>query len=126
MGRFMDRWKCDGGVTQRSPVKVRSLIDWSAKSALGQSRTSVRLWLMSAIHPKADMHRAFLHVRFVPIADMRGPRRPRYCPGGYAPFAVAVEPLQHRAARNLARLVGGVPVTPVVTIDELHLVTVFN
>jgi hypothetical protein len=45
-------------------------------SALGQKRTSAWRSLMSALPPKADIAELEEHVRFVPIADIAGPRRP--------------------------------------------------
>ena len=41
-----------------------------AMSALGQKRTSKHVRAMSALPPKADIHRRGRHVRFVPKADM--------------------------------------------------------
>src|SRR5260221_12707993 len=40
-------------------------------SALGHLRTSIRLQLMSAFHPKADIHSTADNVRFVPKSDVR-------------------------------------------------------
>jgi hypothetical protein len=45
------------------------------ESALGQKQTSDCRRLMSAIHPKADIARRHLDVRFVPIADIASPAR---------------------------------------------------
>ena len=39
-------------------------------SALGHKRTFAVQYVMSALHPKADMCSALAHVRFVPIADI--------------------------------------------------------
>jgi hypothetical protein len=39
-------------------------------SALGQKQTSGNVWMMSAIHPKADIAGRQLNVRFVPKADI--------------------------------------------------------
>ena len=39
-------------------------------SALGHKRTFCDAEAMSALHPKADMCSALVHVRFVPIADI--------------------------------------------------------
>ena len=45
-------------------------------SALGHKRTFAVQYLMSALHPKADMYGALAHVCFVPKADIiRSPRR---------------------------------------------------
>ena len=41
-------------------------------SALGQKQTCAAQKVMSALPPKADMCGATTHVRFVPIADMKG------------------------------------------------------
>ena len=41
-------------------------------SALGQKQTLKRLYLMSALLPKADIRYSDRHVRFVPKADSRG------------------------------------------------------
>ena len=40
-------------------------------SALGQKQTCAVQYVMSALHPKADMCSATRDVRFVPIADIR-------------------------------------------------------
>ena len=40
-------------------------------SALGQKQTLKRLQPMSALPPKADIHRRDRHVRFVPVGDQR-------------------------------------------------------
>ena len=40
-------------------------------SALGHKRTFAVQYVMSALHPKADMCSAARYVRFVPIADIR-------------------------------------------------------
>ena len=39
-------------------------------SALGQKQTFAVQYVMSALHPKADMCGALAHVRYVPIADI--------------------------------------------------------
>jgi hypothetical protein len=41
-------------------------------SALGQKRTFALQYVMSALHPKADMCGATTDVRFGPIADIGG------------------------------------------------------
>ena len=43
-------------------------------SALGQKQTFAVHYVMSALHPKADMCGATRDVRFVPTATCRGPR----------------------------------------------------
>ena len=59
-------------------------------SALGQKQTFAVQYVMSALHPKADMCGALAHVRFVPIADipvmsMSSPLFPKApSPTGYA------------------------------------------
>jgi hypothetical protein len=46
-------------------------------SALGHKRTSGRVRVMSALPPKADIHRREWHVRFVPTEDIDAPDKER-------------------------------------------------
>jgi hypothetical protein len=52
------------------PLHLRRNMAVGSKSALGQKQTLVKVRLMSALPPKADIDRACRDVRFVPKADM--------------------------------------------------------
>src|SRR5215475_8515823 len=54
----------------RAGAKFYSGSDGRAMSALGQKRTHAVQQGMSALHPKADMCSALVHVRYRPIADI--------------------------------------------------------
>ena len=63
----------EGGVVCLLPkLALTSPPFWKGRmSALGQKQTFALHYVMSALHPKADIRTALAHVCFVPIADFR-------------------------------------------------------
>jgi hypothetical protein len=58
-------------------IGIRAAQNMPLMSALGQKRTLQCIRVMSALPPKADIHRRKRHVRFVSKADIRPPLEPK-------------------------------------------------